>query len=430
MANLKFTKTSLGAMIPPEEGKRVTVYDTDIPKLAIRMTHAGTKTFYVVKRAGNEMVWLKLGVFPDMTVEQARTAAMTALSAFANNENPAAVRRARKQELTFAKLFKEYGERHGIKKLSWRTDQSIYTNHLQSLGPQKLTSIKRETISRILSNLDKSGLSGATINNVRALISSIYGRAIEWGYATTNPIVGIKTRTKVKRDRFLQASELPRFFQSLAEEENETLRDYILLALLTGARRANLLAMRWQEINLAEAIWRIPVTKNGTPQNVTLSPEAVTILEARKTAADAILEARKATADTSLLEARKATAEKEANFVFPGIGMSGHIEEPKKAVMRVMARADIPYGRNVQDGVTLHDLRRTLGSWQAKTGASLAIIGKSLNHKSQAATAIYARLDLDPVRESVERATSAMFTAAGLKPLAEVVPINEQKKSA
>lgn len=407
MTKLKFTKTTLGAMIPPEAGKRLTVYDTDIPKLALRMTHAGTKTFYVVKRTGNEMVWLKLGVFPDMTVEQARTAAMTALSAFANNENPADVRRARKQELTFAKLFKEYGERHGMKKLSWRTDQSIYANHLQSLAAQKLSTIKRETISRLLSNLEKAGLSGATINNVRALISSVFGRAIEWGYATSNPVTGIKTRTKVKRDRFLQADELPRFFQSLAEEENETLRDYILLALLTGARRANLLAMRWLEVNLAEAIWRIPVTKNGTPQNVTLSPEAVTILEARK-----------------------AAAEKEANFVFPGKGLSGHIEEPKKAVIRVMARADIPYGRNVQNGVTLHDLRRTLGSWQAKTGASLTIIGKSLNHKSQAATAIYARLDLDPVRESVERATSAMFTAAGLKPIAEVVPSNEQKEAA
>ena len=423
MLKLKFTKTALGAMIPPEAGKRLTVYDTDIPKLALRMTHAGTKTFYVVKRTGNEMVWLKLGVFPDMTVEQARTAAMTALSAFANNENPADVRRARKQELTFAKLFKEYGERHGMKKLSWRTDQSIYANHLQVLNTLKLSSIKRETISRILSNLEKAGLSGATINNVRALISSVFGRAIEWGYATSNPVIGIKTRTKVKRDRFLQANELPRFFQSLAEEGNETLRDYILLALLTGARRANLLAMRWQEVNLAEAIWRIPVTKNGTPQNVTLSPEAVTILEARKAAAEK-------EANVTILEARKAAAEKEASFVFPGKGLSGHIEEPKKAVIRVMARAGIPYGRNVQNGVTLHDLRRTLGSWQAKTGASLTIIGKSLNHKSQAATAIYARLDLDPVRESVERATSAMFTAAGLKPIAEVVPSNEQKEAA
>ena len=63
----------------------------------------------------------------------------------------------------------------------------------------------------------------------------------------------------------------------------------------------------------------------------------------------------------------------------------------------------------------IHDLRRTLGSWQARTGASLSIIGKSLNHKSVQTTAIYSRLDTDPVRESVERATAAILTAAGVR---------------
>jgi integrase len=62
-------------------------------------------------------------------------------------------------------------------------------------------------------------------------------------------------------------------------------------------------------------------------------------------------------------------------------------------------------------GLRIHDLRRTLGSWQAITGASLAIIGKSLGHKSVDATLIYARLSADPVRESVERATAAMIAA-------------------
>jgi integrase len=88
-----------------------------------------------------------------------------------------------------------------------------------------------------------------------------------------------------------------------------------------------------------------------------------------------------------------------------------------------MQRAGIPYGRNVENGVTLHDLRRTLGSWQAKTGASLAIIGKSLNHKSPQATLIYARLDLDPVRASVNTATAAMLEAGGVKEQAEIIPL-------
>jgi integrase len=76
----------------------------------------------------------------------------------------------------------------------------------------------------------------------------------------------------------------------------------------------------------------------------------------------------------------------------------------------------------------IHDLRRTLGSWQAKTGASLAIIGKSLNHKTHQATAIYARLDLDPVRQSVNTATAAMLEAAGLKEGTQVLPLPKKNR--
>lgn len=71
---------------------------------------------------------------------------------------------------------------------------------------------------------------------------------------------------------------------------------------------------------------------------------------------------------------------------------------------------------------------RTLGSWQARTGASLAIIGKSLNRKSPQATAIYARLDLDPVRASAEKATKAMFDAAGITGIEKTNPDIPQNK--
>ena len=406
--SLNFTKEALQGLPTPETGKRAVYLDAKTTGLQIRVTDTGAKTFSVYRRIkGGKPERITLGRFPAMTIEQARKQAARINAEIEEGSNPAQVKRAHREEMTFAELFKEYGERHGNKKRSWKTDQSLYANHLLSIAPHKLTKVTREMISRILSDLDKAGKAGATVNNIRALISSVFSRAIEWGYASNNPVSGIKTRSKVKRDRFLQADELPRFFKALAEEPNETLRDYILLALLTGARRANLLAMRWKEISLKESVWRIPDTKNGTPQNVTLSPEAAAILKARQEA-----------------------AEEGAEFVFPGIGESGHIEEPKKGVIRVMERAGIPYGRDNPDGVTLHDLRRTLGSWQAKTGASLAIIGKSLNHKSQQATAIYARLDLDPVRQSVNTATAAMLEAGGLKPVAEIKPIKGRKKTA
>ncbi len=399
----QFNKERLLTLPTPATGTRATYYDTKTTGLQLRVTPAGVKTFSMYRRTkGGGPERVTLGRFPAMTVEQARKAASTVNSEIEHGANPAEVKRALKAEPTLVEFFTEYGKRHGAKKLSWRDDQQRFRDYLQKpLGDRKLTMINRQMIVRLLSDAEAAGKATATVRQIRALVSGIFGKAIEWGYLETNPAQGVKVAGRVvSRDRFLQADELPRFFQSLAEEPSIAMRDFILLALLTGARRENLCAMRWAEINLADSVWRIPDTKNGTPQNVTLSPEAVTILQARKEA-----------------------AKPGAVFVFPGPGASGHMVEPKKAVIRVMERAGIPYGRNDPNGVTLHDLRRTLGSWQARTGASMAIIGKSLNHKSQQATAIYARLDLDPVRASVNTATAAMMEAGGMKEVAEVMQL-------
>lgn len=129
---------------------------------------------------------------------------------------------------------------------------------------------------------------------------------------------------------------------------------------------------------------------------MTLSPEAISILKARADSASS------------------------SPFVFPGNGRAGHLVEPKKAWANLLKKANI-------ENLRIHDFRRTLGSWQARTGASLTLIGKSLNHKTHQATAIYARLDLDPVRQSVNTATSAMLEAAGMKSGADIVQLQTQK---
>ena len=112
-----------------------------------------------------------------------------------------------------------------------------------------------------------------------------------------------------------------------------------------------------------------------------LSPESVEILQRRRAEVDG------------------------SEYVFPGCGKTGHLVEPKTPWQHVVKRAKL-------NDCRMHDLRRTLGSWQAAGGASLLIIGKSLGHRSESATRVYARLAADPVRESVEKATVAMITAA------------------
>ena len=122
--------------------------------------------------------------------------------------------------------------------------------------------------------------------------------------------------------------------------------------------------------------------KNGSPLVVVLSTNALAILNERSTASN-----------------------KHADWVFPSRSVrgSGCVSSPKPAWDRIRERSGLT-------DVRIHDLRRTLGSWQALGGTSLQIIGKSLGHKSMQSTEIYARLTTDPVRESVEKATQAMAT--------------------
>ncbi len=98
-----------------------------------------------------------------------------------------------------------------------------------------------------------------------------------------------------------------------------------------------------------------------------------------------------------IINARKAKS--TSPFVFESkLGTKGHLVEPKRAFKTILTRAGIKDFR-------IHDLRRTLGSLLAGSGANSYIISKTLGHKSSKATDVYARLNLDPVREAMEKAT-------------------------
>lgn len=461
---IKFGKAALQALALPEPGKRLTIYDTEVPKLALRVTAAGSKTFFVVKRAGVSMAWVKLGTFPDMTVEQARNEATKALAEFASGNDPAAAKRIIRGEPTFAEAFESFldgkRKRDGstLADKTKRDYRDVLRMYMGTIQKKKLSAITREDVKAIQRKANKK--SPAQADRAVAVVSAVYSFALDQeSYKGENPASRIQKNPPPSRERFAQAHELPYLLAAVAESDQ---RDYFLLSLLTGARRSNVQAMAWRDVDLVGATWRIAKTKNGLPQNVPLTNEAINVLMARKDALQAAYKASKS--DRAM-----------SPFVFPGSGVTGHLVEPKKAWSTVLKKASMKRlldclghderitaeerqryeslldtapataerellkraeGAGIERAdfdmtdMRIHDLRRTLGSWQAITGASMAIIGKSLNHKTHQATAIYARLDLDPVRQSVNTATSAMLVAAGLKDAADVVTLPTKRSAA
>ncbi|MBD9672995.1 tyrosine-type recombinase/integrase [Pseudomonas sp. PDM21] len=450
-SHISFSKERLLALPPPEAGKRATYHDTKVRGLQLRVSPTGVKTFSVYRRMkGGQPERITLGRFPAMTIEQARKSASAINAEIEAGANPAAARRAIREEPTFAEMFKQFlaekKKRDGtpLGEKTKRDYRDLLRLYLEPIKSKKLSHITKQDVKTI--HLKASKKSAAQADKALAVVSSVFNFSADSEvFVGTNPASRIQKNPAPSRDRFAQAAELPYLFASIAES---SLSDFFLLSLLTGARRSNVQEMAWRDLDLDARIWRIGMTKNGTPQNVTLSPEAVDVLETRKRASS------------------------KSPFVFPGTGKTGHMVEPKTAWATILRRASMrrllthleslgklntderlqvdkqllkaPAAvekryRAIADGLEIdpalysmtdlriHDLRRTLGSWQAKTGASLAIIGKSLNHKTPQATTIYARLDLDPVRQSVETATQAILEAAGIKQPAQVVPIKRKQ---
>ncbi len=381
MITLHFTKNSVAKLIPPTTGRSY-YHDRRTRGLYLCVYPSGAKVFQYVKKLHGRVVRITLGRFSDITVAMAKAEAVKLAGDIARGQDPGEQRRKVRTETTLGEVFGRYIEMHAKPhKKSWQDDQKQFDRYLTAWQGRKLSQVRRADVAAIHAKIGKKHGRYAA-NRLLALLSTVFTFAASQGHDGANPAKGIRHFKEQSRDRFLNAGELRAFFAALNDHETPTIWvDFFSIALLTGARRANVLEMSWPALDLDRGIWRISETdsKNAQPLICVLPPAAIEILRQRQ-------------------------ATSKSAFVFPGRGKSGHIIAPGKAWQRLVKRAGL-------NNLRIHDLRRTLGSWQAAAGASLSIIGKSLGHKNLATTAIYARLDLKPVRESVNAAATAMLEA-------------------
>jgi integrase len=378
-----FTKKALFALPVPDTG-RVYHYDAVTPGLACCVSSAGSRTFFVYKWALNRPQRIRIGRFPELSVENARDIARAIVGDIARGVDPMAEKRKLRQVPTVKELFEVWRDSYakGHRK-SWRDDERQFNLYLSGFHGRRINSLKTSEVA-VWHNETGQKHGRYTANRAFELLRTMFNKARELlKYDGGNPCHGLKKFKEQQRDRFLQADELPRFFAAL-DSENELYRDYILTALYTGARRNNVSSMAWADINMENKLWRIPEGKSGQPIVIPLCPPAMEILE------------------------RRARARGDSPWVFPS-SRGGHLVDASAPWRRVLKTAGI-------ENLRFHDLRRSLGSWQALGGASLLVIGKSLGHRSTASTLVYSRLTVEPVRESIDRATAAMVAAGTKKP--------------
>jgi integrase len=373
---MKLTKRLIDTL-HTQEGQR-DYWDESLPGFGLRVSST-KKVFVVMYRIDGRLRRLTLGEYGVLTLDQARQMAINALLLTRKGEDPAAEKQAKRKASTVSELCEIYMERHARPfKRSWKNDARMIRQRIApEWGKKKAHSITRPDVIALHQRIGKDHPYEA--NRTLALIRKMFGLWRDWGFIKTeNPATRIKTFPEEKRDRFIKPAELPGVFRAIMEERDPRLRAYFLLKILSGARKSELLTMRWEDLDLEQAVWRKPRTKAGRVQHLPLPALLVKLLQTLPRSQD-------------------------NPYVFPGTGKEGHLVNVSKAWGRIRKKAGIT-------DVRIHDIRRTLGSWMAVAGESLPLIGAALDHSNTSTTAIYARLHQERLRKALEDNAARMLS--------------------
>jgi len=275
--------------------------------------------------------------------------------------------------MNVAELADRYLAEHLPKKKesSAREDRRILKAYIiPSLGRRQVAAVTSGEIARLHVSMKSTPIMA---NRVLFLLSTLFNLAERWGVRKEgeNPCKHVQRFRERRRERFLSGEEIARLGRALSEIEAEEDSNHagiaaIRLLALTGARRGEILSLRWDHIDLEHGMLRLPDSKTG--QKVILIDErAATILQ---------------------------SLPRSSPWVFPSPKKpDSPVHEIRKTWERVLERAAIT-------GIRLHDLRHTHASVAAGAGLSLPMIGGLLGHRRSATTERYAHLVDDDKREA------------------------------
>ncbi len=211
---------------------------------------------------------------------------------------------------------------------------------------------------------ERAKRSGATVNRYLAALSACLGFGVkELQWLEKNPCSSIKKPAESKgRVRFLSDDERPRLLNACRPHADLYLA--VLLALTTGARQAEVMTLRWGQIDFKRQVITLEKTKNGETRSIPLVGEAFTLLQRR---------AKVRNLKDDRLFPPTENARKAQHLA---------LRQPWEAALKAAAITDFHW----------HDLRHTAASYLAMSGVSLVEIAKLLGHRTMTMVARYSHL--------------------------------------
>ena len=372
--------------------------------LTLRVLPSGAKSWAFRYSLGGRVSRVSIGLWPSVTLDQARAKAATLHGRVRNHEDPVAVLKKQKAEaLTITKLWDRFEDEHiATKRPSTQKGYKHYGKRyiipelgrllVQDVGLAQVKDVQRQA----------ARTSNRAANYTLAVLSKLLAFAEEDGIIPpgSNPCQAVTRKPETPRQRFLSREELDRVWEAI--ETLETVGAKVTVApsrgpvryhlhpapaaalkllLLTGCRYSEVLHLRWSQITKREDGGLATLTEHKTMARgdrlVMLSPEAMEILE-------------------SLPKHRLSP------FVFAGAGKDGTIANTLSHAWRaVRDLAGLP-------GVRIHDLRHTFASVAIARGATLEQTGQLLGHSTPATTKRYTHLVEEAARENLAKVTPGL----------------------
>ncbi|MEN5278189.1 site-specific integrase [Brucella sp. TWI432] len=360
---------------------RTDYHDTLVHGLSLRVAPTGTKTWNLLytRESDRTKQRVKIGRYPAIDLEEARSKALKAMSGISEGKDPAGHKRARRDAMTVRELGGLYIEKYAQRnKKTWKQDeQLLVTEVYPEIGRMKAEAVKKRDVLDIIEAKADAG-KGAQSNNLLAVIRKMFNWAVDGDYLSASPASGIKPRARaVRRDRVLSKDEIKAIIEALPDAAlSSNTVNVIRLLFLTGQRSGEVCGIMRSEIDLDGMKWTIPShrTKNGLSHLVPLSEPAITILS------DAI-DATDPDADDAPLFSRVDNPI-ESNAIAQAVRLKLQMNKERW---------------------TPHDIRRTVATGMADLGVMPHIIEACLNHISgfrSGVAGVYNRATYEPEKRA------------------------------
>jgi integrase len=395
MPSKRLTTATVERIRPPKEGQR-DHFDQSHPGLALRISYGGSRTWVFFYRLhGAKLHRMTLGRFPEMSLAEARDAWRIGRKRISEGENPEGQRPVAAD--TFGAIFEDWLKRdQGSNRTAKEVRRAVEVDVMPAWRDRLIGTIgRRDVIERIDAVADRGAMIAA--RRLHAYLHRLFKWCVGRGILEVNPMADLpKPGQETRRDRVLSNAELAAVWKG-TEKLGWPFGPIVKLLILTGARRTEIGALRWSEIEGDEIKLAGERTKNNEPHTISLAPLAVEIIEA--------------------------LPHIDGGYVFSTTGKTPVSGWSKVKEALDKAAGPLPDWR-------LHDLRRTCATGLQRLGFSLQVIEAVIGHvggSRSGVVGVYQRHAFGPEKRQALDAWARHVEQIVSGKSAKVVPIGRRR---